>query len=499
MACSLSITSVTGLSAGGITTAIRVTGTLGGDCTPIVFSPTIKFDVVVEVDCGMGPSSATTLSSGGNWSVDVPITCSCNKPVRVEAHCASNPDCADNVSGALQCEEQGLCPAGSISVSVDGCNPDGTRNVTLVANITSVPPGTVVGQFDYGDGGFSQAIVVPGPGAFPDPGAPHHYVPPGPANPVRFIWVLPANCPPLTAVVSGLQTCPINCPQIVSVTASPPGQCNPAGTRTVHLDATLSGGPAQFYHWEYGDGTDDTIPAAMSPAVDHDYPAPSDTTYTAIFTVTGFNGACVDSASVTIDIERCGSTPPPPPPPTDEGGGCMGLRAAGVIAAILAALALYICQCVPLAGAGFCWASLGFAILSAILLGIWFFWCPKPCGAALLIAWQIALGSGIGALYFAPCCPFLWVIGAALIAAAIAGLIVWRRRCRRTRCQVLAELGIVITVVVVPVLGWLAGVPFLSACLNPIVGSAVGLLSAAIAWGLIRCATQADPAEEASQ
>ncbi len=80
MACSLSITSVTGLSVGGVTNAIRVTGTLSGDCTPVIFSPTIKFDVVVEVDCGTGPSSANTLSSGGNWSVDVPATCSCNKP-----------------------------------------------------------------------------------------------------------------------------------------------------------------------------------------------------------------------------------------------------------------------------------------------------------------------------------------------------------------------------------------------------------------------------------
>jgi hypothetical protein len=146
MACSLSITSVTGLSAGGITTAIRVTGTLGGECTPVIFSPTIKFDVVVEVDCGMGPSSATTLSSGGNWSVDVPIICSCDKTVRVKAHCASNPDCVDNFSGALQCEEQGLCPAGSISVSVDGCNPDGTRNVTLVAILPAFRPGSWLGN-----------------------------------------------------------------------------------------------------------------------------------------------------------------------------------------------------------------------------------------------------------------------------------------------------------------------------------------------------------------
>ncbi len=319
----------------------------------------------------------------------------------------------DNFSGALQCEEQGGCPTGTITVSVGGCNADGTRNVTLTVNVTGVPPGAVVGQWAYGDGGFSLAQSIPGPGAFTDPGGPHHYTPPGPPNPVQFIWILPANCPPLTAVIPPLQSCPINCPQIVDVTASAPGPCNTNGTRTVQLNATLSGGPAQSYHWDFGDNTDVTIPAAMGPAVAHDYPAPADTTYTAIFTVTGFNGACVDSATETIEVKSCGATPPPPPPTNGEGGGCKGLRWAGVIAAILAALALYICQCVPGAGAAFCYIAAGFALLSAILLGIWFFWCPKPCGAALLIGWQIALGAGIGALYFAPCCPSLWIIGLA--------------------------------------------------------------------------------------
>lgn len=502
MACSLSITSVTGIPAGGgVTSAIRVTGTLTGDCEPIVFSPTVKFDVVVEVDCGTGSASATTLSSGGSWSVEIPVTCTCNGTVRVRAFCASNPDCSDNVSTSLECEEAGDCPTGTIVVSVDGCNADGTRAVTLAVNVASVPPGPVVGQWDYGDGTFSLATSIPGPGTYQDPGAPHHYAPPGPPDPVRFLWTLPAGCPPLTAVVSGLEPCPIDCPQIVSVTASAPSECNAAGKRTVQLDATLSGGPAQSYHWEFGDGEDVTINAAMfGPAVSHDYPAPADTTYTAIFTATGFNGACVDSASKQVAVPGCGSGPPPPPPPTtdDEGGGCKGLRWAGVVAAILATLALYICQCVPGAGSAFCWAALGLAIVSAVLLGIWWIWCPKPCGAGLLIAWQIALGAGIGALYFAPCCPVLWVIGGALIAAAVAGMVLWIRRCRKTRCQVLAELAIVITVVVVPILGWIAGVPFLGACLDPIVAASVSTLSALIAIGLAHCATRADPPQEAT-
>lgn len=491
MACSISITSVTGIPAvqgGTITSTIHVTGTLTGECKPTASG---AIEIIVEATCGSNSAKAiATPDSLGNWSADITLRCTCGGDIKVTASCATDPTCTDTYAKNLQCE--GNCPTGSIGVSVGDCNPDGTRNVILTANITSVPPGTIVGQFDYGDGTVGPAFSIPGPGAFQDPGAPHHYMPPGPPNPVKFLWVLPANCPPLTTMVSGLQTCPLDCPQIVSATAGSPGPCV-NGTRTVHLDASLSGGPAQSYHWNFGDTNQVTIFPPTPPAVDHPYAAPGTgvSPYTAIFTVTAFNGACVDSAAVNLSVQGCGggNGGGGDGGGGGEGGGCKGLRWAGVIAAILAALALYICQCVPVAGSYFCWIALGLAALSAILLGIWYFWCPKPCGAALLIGWQIALGAGIGALYFAPCCPTLWIIGAVLIAAAIAGLFLWIRRCKEAFCQVLAELAVVITVVVIPVLGWIAGIPFLSACLNPIIAAAVSTLSAAIALGLAHCAS----------
>ena len=69
MACSITITSVVGIPMGGgsTTSSIHVTGTLSGDCEPVTspWAP-IKYDVVVIVDCGGGPVSATTLSSGGS-------------------------------------------------------------------------------------------------------------------------------------------------------------------------------------------------------------------------------------------------------------------------------------------------------------------------------------------------------------------------------------------------------------------------------------------------
>lgn len=143
----------------------------------------------------------------------------------------------------------------------------------------------------------------------------------------------------------------------------------------------------------------------------------------------------------------------------------------------------------PGAGTAFCWAAAGLAAASAIALLIWAIFCPnKPCKYGLLLSAQIALGAGIGALYFAPCCPWLWAVGAGLILAGIAGIILWAKECRKTFCQVMAELAVVITVVIIPVLDWLGLVPVLSACLNPAVEAAVSTLSAAIALALAKCA-----------
>ena len=84
-----------------------------------------------------------------------------------------------------------------------------------------------------------------------------------------MIWIAPRrNAPPThnpkRHTEPGLvpfQTCPVNCPQIVSATAGSPGPCV-NGTRTVHLDASLSGGPAQSYHWNFGDTNQVTLVSA---------------------------------------------------------------------------------------------------------------------------------------------------------------------------------------------------------------------------------------------
>jgi hypothetical protein len=316
MACSMSITGVTGIPAtpgGSTTSTIHVTGTLTGVCTPIVLA-TGSFNVVVEVDCGAGPASTATRSSGGNWAVDIATACRCGANIVVRAYCATDPSCIDTFTGPLQCDA-GDCPVGTVTVAAGACGSDGKRAVTLTANLTAVPPGSVVGQWNYGDGTLGAAFVIPGPGSYTE--GPHPYTPPGPFT-AQLVFVLPAGCPPLTATVSGLQPCAgPPCPQIVSATASAAGVCNADGTRTVSLNATLSGGPAQTYHWEFGTpgGASATIDATLpgaTPAVSHDYPAPGAGTssYTATFTVTGPDPSCVDTVAVAVDVAGCGGPCP---------------------------------------------------------------------------------------------------------------------------------------------------------------------------------------------
>jgi hypothetical protein len=241
MPCAITITSVVGIPPmpnSPTTATIRVTGTLTGECPP---TPSGLVEVIVQVTCGTNTGKGTaTPDAAGNWSVEIPLRCACNGDIVVTASCATDPTCADTFSGILPCE--GSCPTGSIGVAVGDCNPDGTRNVALTAIVTTVPPGPIVDQFDYGDGTVSPAFTIPGPGTYPAPNSPHSYVPPGPPNAARFLWVLPANCPALTTVLSGLQVCEIVCPTPrLIITSDPPGGCQPNGTRHRQVNRRVTG------------------------------------------------------------------------------------------------------------------------------------------------------------------------------------------------------------------------------------------------------------------
>ncbi len=567
MACSITITSVTGIGPpGGIPSVIEVRGT-ATDCK----------EVTVTADCGGGSFSATVpVAADGSWAADLAVPsnagCVCGKEIRIHVFCTADPGCFKDFSGAIECKPPEGCPSIGLLAAIGDCNPDGTRAVTLTATIASATPGAA--QFAFGDGALGAAFAFP-PASHTET---HDYSPAGPYTATLSI-ILPTGCPSASIAVGPLAECA--CPEVIDLTASVAGCAGGGSAATVSFTGTVMGSPIGCtYHWDFGDGSPDvvtTVPSAThayttagtfavavtlicgdcvrtttvsvvvppccplvtditvyvdpanacadgagrfaritftattnpagapgtftwmfddgsppqttaAPTIDHDYATPGTKTIQVSFTPS-IPGCPATTHSETFSVASCGTTPPPPPP-GGEGGGCTGLRWAAVILAILATLALYICICVPGAGMVFCWIAAGFAAVSAILLAIWYFFCPnKPCMWGLLLASQIALGAGLGALYFAPCCPWLWAVGAGLIIAGIAGMLTWRVKCKKTWCQLFAELAVVITVVIIPVIGWLGLIPALAACLNPWVVAAISTLSAAIALALAKCAT----------
>ena len=318
MPCEVTITEVTGITGPGSSTsteAIRVSGT-ALDCKSIILGSG-SIGIQVTIDCGGGPIEAAAEIVGGEWTVLIPTVCQCGGRIVVRAVCITNPDCLDTFDGPLVCEE-GVCPQVDIDIAIGECNPDGTRAVTLTANVTAMgTAGTVVAEWDYGDGTTGSAFVISAPGSYTE--GPHSYLPPGPF-PARLTFVLPEECLPIEAEVdlNGLETCPgAACPEIDDVTVVAGRLCNEDSTRTVSFDAVISGGTPQTYHWDFGTPdsatatVDATVPGA-TPAVTHDYPAPGAgvSAYTATFTVTGSDPSCVDTRVEPVSVPGCGGECP---------------------------------------------------------------------------------------------------------------------------------------------------------------------------------------------
>lgn len=318
MACDVTITEVKGiLAAPGdtVTDSVRVTGT-ASECASISVGSG-SFAIHVSVDCGNGPVEVSVPVVGGNWQAEVKAACTCGERVLVTAICITDPACRDTFDGPLDCEEN-ACPTVVASVAIGPCNADGTRSASLTANFTSLGAGgPIVVEWDYGDGTSGSAFAVSAIGTFTE--GPHAYAGPGPF-PAQLNFILPAACPPVdfTVDLTAVTPCPAApCPDIVSFSAAASGLCNADSTRDVTLSATLSGGPPQTFHWEFGTPDsatltlDATVPGTL-PVTTHAYPAPGTgvSSYTATFTVTGTDPSCVRTETVLVTVAGCGGACP---------------------------------------------------------------------------------------------------------------------------------------------------------------------------------------------
>lgn len=366
------------------------------------------------------------------------------------------------------------CPeVSNIQVNVSGCAGAGNSAVVAITGITAANTPGCTFKWDFGDESPEQTTSTPS--------TTHAYTSPGTFS--GAVVMVCGDCIGITPFTVEIAPC---CPIVENISSTTSGCADGGGqSASVTFVAQTNPSPAAgTYTWNFGDGT--PLVTTTGPVVTHAYESSGNVNVTVEFNPD--DPACPNSNfNSSLGIPGCGGGTPTEDDPGDGGFSCFGLRIGMVITAILAALALYICICVPGGAPTFCWVAAGFAAALALLGLIWGIFCPKPCKWGLLLAWQLALGTGIAALYIANCCPVLWAIGAGLIASAAIPFELWRRQCDASKCTIYAELAIVMSGVLIPVFGWLAGIPILAACFNPIVTGIVGTIAGLLALALIRC------------
>jgi hypothetical protein len=241
------------------------------------------------------------------------------------------------------------------------------------------------------------------------------------------------------------------------------------------------------FQWLFGDEAPGTLPfITNTPTAKHTYLAPG--TFAASVTIVC--GSCARTNTVVVTVEKCTGTGGGGGGGGDdgEGFGCGFARRILVIAAILAILAVVVAICVP-AAATVLLVIAALAGLIAFIAGIIWYFCPKPCLWGLLLAWQVALGVGLALLFFTKCCSIFWFFGFLGIFAALVMLVVWAIKCHKNRCQVLAELTIAVSGIILPLLGWIGVIPGLSACINHVVAAIASTFALAIVLALSACIT----------
>jgi PKD repeat protein len=437
-----------------------------GDGSPVVVTtvPTVShvytvagtFQATVDIDCPLaqGGSCATTVRA----PVDVPSCC----PKVIGLTAMRNPPCAGPGISKVTF-------SGTLTPALTGCSflwsfDDGTPNITT-----------------------------------PTPFVVHDYVAPG-----IYSAAVTAICPGvtvcfITTITVHLPRC---CPVATDISWNLDGNKKCANGQGVSATVIFSAvtDPMQAagtYKWDFGD----VSPPVTNPGPNatHAYAAPGSYNVKVDYVPdsTKFPNCPPSSFPKAIVVPAC--TPGDIVDPSDggEGGGCFALRAIMVIAAILAGVSLLLAACVPAAASALLYVALACAILAFGAGLVWALFCPRPCAWGLLFAWQVALGIGYAALYFSTCCAWLVGVGLPSLALGLTLAVVWKSRCKKTQCELLKELVVVLSGVVLPVLGWLGVIPGLSACTNTALVGALSTLIAALVIAAANCIPSASAAPPA--
>lgn len=275
---------------------------------------------------------------------------------------------------------------------------------------------------------------------------------------------------------------PATCPSITSLEVTP-ACADPAAGLSANVSFTVQtsdpSGLISGFRWDFGDPNSGGANHAntATPTATHSYSRTGNFTVTVTARVrSGCEGGGPTTATTLVAVPFC-----PCPPgqtrnargqcvaPATETLGCMVLRELAAALSALALVAVLVAFCFFWPPAIPFWIAIGVAagltIAAGILFAFWFFSnCPRPCGWGLLLAGQIFLGVGWGAVYFFLCCPWLGWTGIVVLAIAVGLLVGWYNECHPGLCAVAVELGWVLTVVVPPVLSFIMLYPPAHVC-----------------------------------
>ncbi len=414
------------------------------------------------------PTVTHTYTISGNFTAAVIVTCpgqSGNPCVTKDTTVVTIPVC-------------GGCPTvAGLTAAVSGCAGATGATVTFTGTLVPALSGCSF-LWAFGDG-MNQVTTIPS--------VSHVYTAPN-----TYAVAVTAICPGITpcSTTTIAVTVPRCCPIVTNISANLEDmECADGAQRSATYNFSAITDPALAsgdYTWDFGDTTTVTN---SGPNASHDYSNAGTYTVSVVYVPEpAVYPSCPPSSfSIsTVNVPAC-SGPPPHDPDGGEGWGCYGLRVIMTIAAILALVALALAACIPAAATALLWIAAGLGLAAAIAGLFWGIFCKKPCGWALLLTWQALIGAGYLLLCFTTCCPSFWVIGPALIGLGLVLMIVWKGRCKKTFCDMLKELVLAISGVLIPMLGWFGAIPVLAACINHIVTGFLSLLAGALTFAALKC------------
>jgi FOG: PKD repeat len=378
------------------------------------------------------------------------------------------------------CSSGGCPTVVGLTAAVSGCAGPGSATVTFTGTLVPPLPGCL---FLWAFGDMTNATTT-------TPSASHVYT-----TPNTYAVAVTAICPgiPPCATTTIAVVVPRCCPVVTNIVGNvEDSECADGATKsaTFNFSAVTDPSPAAGnYNWDFGDGS----PTVTNPGpnASHAYSASGMHTASVVYVPDpGLYPSCPPSSfSISVTVPACsgGGNGGNGNGGDGEGFGCFGLRAIMTIAGILAIVALALAACIPPAASILLAIAAGFGLVAAIVGLIWGFLCPKPCAWALLLAWQVAIGAGYMLLCFTTCCPSFWPIGIGMIVVGIGLMLLWKSHCHKNKCQVLKELVLAISGVLIPLLGWFGAIPILAPCINHVVTAALSALAAALTVAALHC------------